>query len=170
MLKVLNLFTKKKVGKAFREVALDLEEKQMGKQKGLVRVNKFFELEKADGLASGSPFILFIHGTNSSTTGSFSELLGTDLWNYIVQAYDKNILAFQHETLTKSPLQNAWELVKQLPANCELQLITHSRGGLVGEILGRFSGAAGEEAGFSKKEIDYFIQEGRKDEAGYIQS
>ncbi len=168
VLKVLNLFTKKKVGKAFKEVALDLEEKQMGKNKGLVRVNKFFELEKADGLVSGSPFILFIHGTNSSTAGSFSELLGTDLWNYIVQTYDKNILAFQHETLTKSPLQNALELVKQLPANCELHIITHSRGGLIGEILGRFSGATGEDAGFSKKEIDYFNQENRKDEADRI--
>jgi CHAT domain-containing protein len=169
VLKMLNLFTKKKAGVAIRDLASDLEEKQMGKHKGLVRVNRFFELEKANLLNNSGPFLLFIHGTNSSTNGSFGELLTTDLWNYIVQTYDMNILAFQHETLTKSPLQNALDLVKQLPASSELHIITHSRGGLVGEILGRFSEASGDDAGFSKKEIDFFTEEKRADEVACIE-
>lgn len=168
-LKVLNLFTRKKAGIAIKVIAGELEEKQLGKYKGLVRVNKFFELEKAEALIIGNPFLLFIHGTNSSTTGSFSEFLGTDLWNHLLQAYDKNILAFQHETLTKSPLQNALELIKQLPANIDLHIITHSRGGLVGEILCRFSGSSGTDAGFSKKEIAFLQDEGRTEEVEYIQ-
>jgi hypothetical protein len=167
-LKVLNLFTRSKAGIAIKSIAGDLEEKQLGKLKGLVRINKFFELEKAEASAAANPFLLFIHGTNSSTTGSFGELLRTDLWTYIVQAYDKNVLAFQHETLTKSPLQNALELVKQLPANIDLHIITHSRGGLVGEVLCRFSGSTGTDAGFSKKEMDFFQQEGRADEVEFI--
>ena len=141
----------------------------MGKHKGLVRINRNFELEKMEALNTGQPFLLFIHGTNSSTIGSFGELPGTELWNHIVQTYDRNILAFQHETLTKSPLQNAWELVKQLPANIDLHIISHSRGGLVGEILCRFSGSSGVDAGFSKKEMDFFKEEERTEEVDYIQ-
>jgi hypothetical protein len=169
VLKLLNVFTRKKIANSIENFARDLEEKQMGKLKGLVRINRNFELEKPTDLNTAKPFLLFIHGTNSSTAGSFAELLGTELWNHIVQNYDRNILAFQHETLTKSPLQNALELVKQLPPNIDLHLITHSRGGLVGEILCRFSGASGPDAGFSKQEIDLFQQEKRKDEIGFIQ-
>lgn len=161
VLKALNLFTRKKVSRSFRQLASDLEEKQIGKSKGLVRVNRVFELEKINGALVGSPLLLFIHGTNSSTSGSFGELAGTELWSYIMQAYDRNVVAFQHETLTKSPLENALDLVKQLPAHSELHLITHSRGGLVGEILGRFSDYSGDEDGFSKQEVDYFRQENR---------
>jgi CHAT domain-containing protein len=168
-LKVFNLFGRKAVAGKIEVFARDLEEKQMGKHKGLVRINRNFELEKMEALNTGQPFLLFIHGTNSSTIGSFGELPGTELWNHIVQTYDRNILAFQHETLTKSPLQNAWELVKQLPANIDLHIISHSRGGLIGEILCRFSGSSGVDAGFSKKEIDYFKEEERTEEVDYIQ-
>jgi tetratricopeptide (TPR) repeat protein/pimeloyl-ACP methyl ester carboxylesterase len=163
-LKVLNLFTKKKVGDKVEAFARDLEEKQLGNHKGLVRIDGSFELGKVEGLNPQQPVLLFIHGTNSSTRGSFSELLGSELWKFIVQAYDKNILAFQHETLTKSPLQNAFELVEQLPQNSDLHIITHSRGGLVGEILCRFSGSSGPSPGFSGQEIEALLDEKDKRE------
>lgn len=152
-LKVLNLFTKKIAVNTITEIAKDLEEKQMGSLRGLVRVSDGFELEKLGEINTGSPILLFIHGTNSSTKGSFAELKGSRLWDHMVSTYGKNILAFQHETLTKSPLQNAVDLVEQLPANANLDVITHSRGGLVGEILCRFSGASGAEMGFTEQEI-----------------
>ncbi|MEI9910147.1 MAG: isocitrate lyase/phosphoenolpyruvate mutase family protein [Bacteroidota bacterium] len=126
-LKVFNLFARKAMAGKIEFFARELEEKQMGNHKGLVRINRNFELEKMETLNTGQPFLLFIHGTNSSTVGSFGELPGTELWNHIVHTYDRNILAFQHETLTKNPLQNAWELVKQLPANIDLHIISHSK-------------------------------------------
>ena len=173
-LKVLNLFARKVVPEKIIEEKIkafagDLEEKQMGKYKGLVRVTQHFELEKTGTFNSGNAFLLFIHGTNSSTIGSFGELTGTELWNYIIQTYDKNVLGFQHETLTKSPLHNALDLVKQLPPNSDLHIISHSRGGLVGEILCRFSGSSGVDAGFSKKEMEFLKAENRDAEVDLIQ-
>ena len=164
-LKVLNLFGKKKinevVGDEFLKFAHDLEEKQMGKLPGLTRLNGNFALEKLLTINTGNPILLFIHGTNSTTAGSFGELVGTDLWDFITRTYGDNVLSFQHATLTQSPLQNAVDLVKQLPANAVLHVITHSRGGLIGEILCRFSGSSGSEMGFSNQEMKLLEEEGR---------
>ena len=168
-LKVVNLFTKKAAAKGMGLLAEDLEEKQLGKLRGLVRVTNTFDLVPFNAAEMQGPALLFIHGTNSSSTGSFAELVGTDLWTYITQTYNKNnILAFQHETMTKSPLQNAVELISQLPADIELHLITHSRGGLVGEILARCSDANQSDIGFSEKEVEYLTKEGRDADVKYI--
>ena len=168
VLKVFNVFAKKKVGDAMEVLAKDLEAKQVGSFPGIAQINSNFEFKNPEGLNNDAPFILFIHGTNSSTTGSFGELVGTELWTYITQTYGPNILGFQHATLTKSPLQNALELIKQLPDNATLHVITHSRGGLVGEVLCRFSGATGVDAGFSKQEINLLTEEGRTEDVKYI--
>ena len=111
-----------------------------------------------------------MHGTNSSTSGSFAEIIGTELWKYIIKAYDQHILAFQHESLTKSPLQNVLELVKQLPANATLHLITHSRGGIVGDILSRYCVNSESNAGFSDIEIEFLNKEGRTDDIKNIKA
>ncbi|HTI93016.1 MAG TPA: CHAT domain-containing protein [Puia sp.] len=170
-LKVVNLFTKKAAAKGMGLLADDLEEKQLGKLRGLVRVTSSFDLVPfAAGELQGKtdPVLLFIHGTNSSSAGSFGELVGTDLWSYATQTYKNNILAFQHETLTKSPLQNAVELISQLPADIELHVITHSRGGLVGEILARCSDTSQTDIGFSEKEVEYLAKEGRDADVKFI--
>src|SRR5882757_6142457 len=138
-LKVFNLFERRVVKKGMRDLAVDLEGKQMAGFKGLIRIKDNFNLENilpGELTTKEGPALLFIHGTNSSTFGSFGELPGTTLWKYVTRTYGKNnVLGFQHETLTKSPLENAADLVDQLPAGIELHIITHSRGGLVGEIL-----------------------------------
>jgi CHAT domain-containing protein len=89
---------------------------------------------------AGAPWLLFIHGTGSSTWGSFGELWSTarsaDL-ERLKAAYGTRALAFEHPTLTASPVQNALELARELPAGARLHLVTHSRGGLVGELLCR---------------------------------
>ena len=171
-LKVFNIFSKKKASgeatKIMKALAAELEAKQMATMSGLVQLTPNFELKKPSGLNTANPFILFIHGTNSNTTGSFGELVGTDLWSHILKNYGSNILAFQHETLTKSPLQNALELIQQLPDKAELHVITHSRGGLVGEILCRFGGVAGADTGFTKPEVDLLKEEGRTSDINFI--
>ena len=54
-------------------------------------------------------------------------------WNSVTAR--TRIVGLNHRTLSESPAQNALALVKQLPANARLHLLTHSRGGLVGELL-----------------------------------
>lgn len=164
VLKVVNIFTKKVAEESVEALAKKLEEKQKAGFEGLVNVNERFQLGAFKSVDVSKPVLLFIHGTNSSTEGSFGEIFGTPLWAYLTQFYGNNILGFQHATLTKSPLANALELVQQLPPNIRLHIITHSRGGLIGEIISRFDGNMPGSAGFSEKEITYLKKEERTED------
>ncbi len=174
LLKGLNIFTKKAIANVddkVREAAANLEKKQLDNTSGLYRIDRNFQLQEFASSQSDKPFLLFLHGTASSTKSSFGELLNTDLWKFIHDNYGSNVLAFQHESLTKSPLQNVLELVKQLPQNSFLDLISHSRGGLVGDTLARFSNNNGSNKGFDENEIAYLAKEGnRKDDLTNIEA
>ena len=87
--------------------------------------------------AKEGPLLVFIHGTASSTTGSFGALqkVSTDDWQALESRFADRIFAFEHHNLSESPIQNAIELATALPARAELDLVTHSRGGLVGDLL-----------------------------------
>ncbi|MEP2347241.1 MAG: CHAT domain-containing protein [Algoriphagus sp.] len=85
-------------------------------------------------------YLLFLHGTGSSSLGSFGELKESEEWRKFVDEYGAyNLIAFQHRTLTTSPLQNILHLVRQLPSGIKLDLLSHSRGGLLADLLARFS-------------------------------
>lgn len=92
-------------------------------------------------LSVKTPILLLIHGTASTTQGSFGALVTKDIpsnaWNKLQKTYGNQIIAYEHKTLTKSPLQNAVDLLELLPENANIHLVTHSRGGLIGEILSR---------------------------------
>ncbi len=103
---MINVFTKKTITKKVADVAADLEKKLLDNQSGLYRVDSNFMLQNFVPENTNKPYLLFLHGTASSTKGSFGGLINTDLWSYITKTYGGNVLAFQHETLTKSPLQN----------------------------------------------------------------
>ncbi len=95
-----------------------------------------------DGAPPASPYLVFIHGTASSTWGSFGDLWSGDRQaelDALREAYGERVLAFDHASLTKSPIENALELASELPDNARLHVVTHSRGGLVGELLCRTS-------------------------------
>lgn len=174
VLKVLKLFTRKAAQVGMEALAKALEEKQLGtpEERGLRRITGNFELpanEADDPDLKTGPILLFIHGTNSSSQGSFGDLVGTQLWDYISKSYNGRVLAFQHETLTKSPLQNAAELVAQLPEGAELHVVTHSRGGLIGELLARCSDSSGPVIGFSEKEVAFLRKSGRDQDIGWIE-
>lgn len=101
-------------------------------------------------LPGGVPLLVFLHGTASNTTGSFGGLRNeerdprrTDVWSPLVDRYRGNILALEHRTLSVSPIQNALDLVDALPEKAVLHLVSHSRGGLIGELLYRAQGAGG---------------------------
>jgi hypothetical protein len=91
--------------------------------------------------AAGGPILLFLHGTASSCAGSFGKLWAPDNREGKVarerfQArYGERAFAFEHRSLTESPVSNALALVRRLPKGAQLHLVSHSRGGLVGELL-----------------------------------
>lgn len=92
-------------------------------------------------LAAGrndKPLLLFIHGTASHTFGSFGDLRnGKDdfPWEQLTRQFGEHVYGFEHHTFSQSPLENALEIAATLPNNARLSLVTHSRGGLVGDLL-----------------------------------
>ena len=102
------------------------------------------------------PALLLLHGTLSSTQGSFGDLWSTrpaDLARLRAR-FGERIYAFEHRTLTESPVDNALQIAKAFPSSIELHLLSHSRGGLVGELLCR--GTRDGIDAFSPKEIGMF--------------
>lgn len=89
------------------------------------------------------PGLLFIHGTGSHTVGSFGELGGGDDWRALQRCFGDRIFGFEHRSFSESPIDNALALLEVLPENARICLATHSRGGLVGDLLclGSFSAA-----------------------------
>ena len=155
---VFNLFKRKSAaiaGFAVHEIAEKLENK-VQPQPGLFYLDFSFRKMTATSFKdTKKPYLLFIHGTNSNTEGAFGELINNKaggLWNFITSTYGENILAFDHKTLTYSALQNAQQLLELLPANCTVHLITHSRGGLVGDIIAR-ADASNNTIGFTDAEM-----------------
>jgi hypothetical protein len=90
------------------------------------------------------PTLVFLHGTASSTTGSFGKLWegrANAPMQRLFERYDGRVLALQHRTLTESPIGNAAfvaaRLLEIVDEGAEIHLVSHSRGGLVGELLAR---------------------------------
>lgn len=83
----------------------------------------------------GRPMLLFVHGTGSHTLGSFGELAASASWAALRQAFGQRVFGFEHATFSQSPVANALELLQLLPDGAELCLVSHSRGGLVADLL-----------------------------------
>lgn len=83
------------------------------------------------------PILLFIHGTASSTMGSFGGLSkhGGQDWEALQRQFGGHVYGFEHRTFSASPIDNALLLANSLPAGARLAIVTHSRGGLVGDLL-----------------------------------
>ncbi len=104
------------------------------------------------------PLLIFLHGTASSFEGSFGALwdgpqrtIGATLFS----TYPEHVYAFQHRTFTESPIDNAIALLNQLPDNARLHLVSHSRGGLIGELLCRAAVATGRDP-FDERDVALF--------------
>jgi triacylglycerol esterase/lipase EstA (alpha/beta hydrolase family) len=92
-------------------------------------------------LPKGRParLLLFVHGTFSSTFGSFGGLSATPWGRAFLDAARANydsVIGFDHATLGEDPLTNAQDLMQRLqlatlPHAPRIDAISHSRGGLV---------------------------------------
>ncbi len=115
--------------------------------------------QRALGLPLPEPLtevLVLLHGTASSTPGSFKGLWqGNDAgvvapdWRALAAEPTRLVLAFEHRTLTVSPLRNVLDLLRQLgalglPAGVRVQWVSHSRGGMVGDLLALALGTADE--------------------------
>lgn len=102
-----------------------------------------------------TPVLVLIHGTASSTWGSFGDLWSAarrDTLDRLRERYGENVFALEHRSFTESVIANALTLVENLPQGAKVDLLSHSRGGLVGELVAR----AGVEGGppFDARELD----------------
>lgn len=95
-----------------------------------VTAAQFDELQKGRAL-------LFIHGTFSTSQGGFGDL-HPDAKKALESNYEGRIFGFDHPTISADPIENAQMFLSELPASVkklDLDVITHSRGGLVGRTL-----------------------------------
>ena len=81
--------------------------------------------------------LLWVHGTFSSTVGSFGALAATPDGRLLLQQarerYDA-VIGFDHSTLAETPHENAIDLVERLDRfrkPVQIDAVTYSRGGLV---------------------------------------
>jgi pimeloyl-ACP methyl ester carboxylesterase len=91
---------------------------------------------------SAAPVLVLVHGTFSTTQGTFRKLW-TDHPQRVLslfESYGGHVYALDHSTLGASPIENALTLARALPRNVRVHLVTHSRGGLVAEVLARACG------------------------------
>ncbi|MBO3715604.1 MAG: hypothetical protein J5X23_11630 [Candidatus Accumulibacter sp.] len=93
------------------------------------------DLQKAAG--AELPVLVFIHGVGSSTLGSFGDLQldQRDLWSALERYFTGGVYAFEHRTLSESPIENALQLLAALPDGIRVSFVAHSRGGLVADLL-----------------------------------
>ncbi|GAB3010392.1 hypothetical protein GCM10027051_10160 [Niabella terrae] len=167
VLKLFKKYTRTAVQSTMTKLANSLEQKSLEGRQGLYAIDGDFKLTPFKKQDSTKPLLLFIHGTASSTTGSFVSLKTNTLWTDIQERYGSNILAFEHQTLTKSPLENLLELLRLLPDSSQpIDIITHSRGGLVGDLLVRFSE---NPSGFPAASLDLLKEEKRSGDLKSIQ-
>ncbi|MEO5732296.1 MAG: hypothetical protein ABIN96_15495, partial [Rubrivivax sp.] len=104
--------------------------------------------------AATGPMLVLLHGTFVDTHSTFEKLWQQHPGNVarLFKAYDDRVYALDHPTLGASPIANARTLVDALPDGARLHLVSHSRGGLVAEVLARLAG----QAGIGPTDLDFF--------------
>ena len=98
--------------------------------------------------AAAGPLLVLLHGTFVDTHSTFGKLwvMFPQRVRDLFQHYGGRVYALDHATLGASPIANALTLVRALPQGSRLHLATHSRGGLVAEVLARVAGRGGVAA------------------------
>lgn len=94
--------------------------------------------DDATALTAGRA-LMFVHGTFSTAHGAFHEV-PPDLMQELHQRYEGRVFAFNHFSLSHDPLENVRQfntmLQKVLPSGTlDVDIIAHSRGGLVARTL-----------------------------------
>lgn len=136
--------------KTEESILSEIDKKLMPKER-LVTIDANFEKKDISAAEIKGNVLLFLHGTFSSFDKAFKDLKNTEAWKHLSSKYDK-IIAFNHETISKSPIENAIEVLRMLPDEIDLDIISHSRGGLIADIISRYD-RRNSLRGFKREEI-----------------
>jgi len=131
---------------------------------GLFKIDRNRKTIPKGTIPSDKACLLLIHGTISSYEGGFDGIK-LELWEKLWKRYDGNIYAFNHRTLTKSPIENVRDLIEELPSKVMFDIISHSRGGLVADTLARCD-YRNKIKGFEDEDINLIKNEFELDRSG----
>lgn len=94
-------------------------------------------------LSSGRA-LLMVHGTFSRTDSAFSQM-PRDFVAALCDKYGGRVFGFDHFTLSEDPFKNVEWFLKQVPheIGLDLDIVCHSRGGLVSRVLAERATAMG---------------------------
>ncbi|MEO5624645.1 MAG: hypothetical protein ABIQ70_01395 [Dokdonella sp.] len=97
-------------------------------------------------MAAKGPVLLYVHGTFSTSHGGFGDLPEATV-SELHRRYEGRVIAFDHPTLSADPTGNVRWLLSQLPkVPMKLDIICHSRGGLVSRVLAEAPGSLNADA------------------------
>ena len=105
-----------------------------------------------------APLLIFVHSLTANTETTFGPLWqapATTQRKALLQAYGERVFAFEHHAVSHSPIDNALQLALALPAGATLHFLTHSAGGLIGELFARAQRDDGQPA-FDERDFSLF--------------
>jgi hypothetical protein len=77
------------------------------------------------------PVLFLTHGVFSSIGGAFNDLLGTPALAALRGRYENRIIGWDHFTISKTPLENADDMLSAMAPAMNVDFVCHSRGALV---------------------------------------
>ncbi len=94
--------------------------------------NSILSSDDLKTMKSRGRMALYIHGIFSSIGGAFSAVQNdADLMQALRAKYPGGLIGYDHFTVSRRPQENAEMLLSELPSGLDLDLICHSRGGLI---------------------------------------
>ncbi|NNF33271.1 MAG: hypothetical protein HKN68_04140, partial [Saprospiraceae bacterium] len=130
----------------------------IAKDEGMYRVDRNGAIGNVKTkIGDTSRLLLFIHGTVSNFDMGFSGMDGVE-YSEIYDHYNGQVYAYIHHTLTKSPIENVSDLLNEIDKNVSIDIISHSRGGIVADVLARCD-YRNEIIGFTEEEMDIIKKE-----------
>lgn len=93
-------------------------------------------LEPVPYTAPTGKILLLLHGTISRTGSAFKNIDNKQV-ETLFNRYGNRIYGYDHYTISKTPIENARDLLEQLPDEIHMDIVSHSRGGLVADVLAR---------------------------------
>lgn len=133
---------RKEATKAIEEIAR-LAEKEAKPTTGFIAMESGYkQIANAQqmGRSEQKRVLLFVHGIFSSIEGGFHALGepgGNSTLQQLLNRYGNNVFGYDHWTISKTPSENAIDLLKAIPegANWTVDVVSHSRGGLITRTL-----------------------------------
>lgn len=117
-----------------------------------------FELRAFLTPRGSAPLLILVHSlaTNSEATfGALWQAPADAQRRALLRSYGERVFAFEHHAVSHSPIHNALQLALALPAGATLHFLTHSAGGLIGELFARGLRVDGQPA-FDERDLALF--------------